>query len=160
MSLLPTLAGSTVSRVTESRGWRRSCFSILLLSACAAPGAGARASGEVPYFSAPVVLVISPDAEERASLEQRLGEDFYVVADDAMWYRANAYQLLDSLGIPTVEARRGEAEFQVEGSRRLFRWSDFEGRWFLVLYDGVNEPRITYDVDLHAHLAYFGRVLE
>ena len=118
-----------------------------------ATSAGA-ASGEQPAardtasYNVPIVLLVSPDSQEIERLKQQLGEDFYTVADDAMWYRASAYELLDSLQIPYAEVRRGAARFLVDGRSTQVSWQDVELTWFSVVYDGKKEPRFTADVDL------------
>ena len=82
-------------------------------------------------------------------MHAELGDDFYIVADDAMWYRASAYSLLDSLRIPYAEVvMKGEAIFLVDGARRQFSWRGSELAWFAVVYDGGSEPEIVADVDL------------
>ena len=42
-----------------------------------------------------IVLFVSPDSVEIDSMKQEMGDDFYIVADDAMYYRSHAYELLD-----------------------------------------------------------------
>lgn len=83
-------------------------------------------------------------------MHAELGDDFYIVADDAMWYRASAYTLLDSLRIPYAEVAKGEAIFLVDGARRQFSWRNSELAWFAVVYDGASEPEIAPDGDLGA----------
>lgn len=103
---------------------------------------------EVEAYSTPIVLLVAPDSAEIAAMHAELGDDFYIVADDAMWYRASAYTLLDSLRIPYAEVKKGEAIFLVDGARRQFSWRGSELAWFAVVYDGVSEPEIIADVDL------------
>ncbi|HYJ78084.1 MAG TPA: hypothetical protein VEW03_00580, partial [Longimicrobiaceae bacterium] len=107
--------------------------------------------------SSPVVLVVSPDSQEIHALRDEFGEDFYVVADDAMWYRASTHQMLDSLRIPYLPVGRGHALFRVRGKTRRFDWSRRGEAWFLVLYNGEDEPSIAADVDLEAALMTFRR---
>src|SRR5215216_2362932 len=78
----------------------RSCRWWLLLTMIAA----CRPSDERPSDNPPtaeytsqIVLLVSPDSLEVERLLAERGEDFYVIADDAMWYRALARALLDSL---------------------------------------------------------------
>lgn len=88
-------------------------------------------------------------------MREELGEDFYVVADDAMWYRAATYETLDSLRIPYVAVGRGRARFRVRGRDQLFDWSQRKESWFLVLYNGRDAPRISADLDLAAALTNY-----
>ena len=105
-------------------------------------------AGEPEAYSTPIVLLVAPDSAEIAAMHAELGDDFYVVADDAMWYRASAYTLLDSLRIPYADVAKAEALFLVNGARRQFSWRDSELAWFAVVYDGAHEPEIVADVDL------------
>lgn len=120
----------------------------LVLSACAGPEPRSFAEPDPPTYSTPIVLFVSPDSLELQSLRQRLGDDFYVVADDAMWYRAGAYEALDSLGIEYAAAIGRAGRFLVQGRPTLVSWDSASPGWFTLVYDGRTEPRITYDVDL------------
>ena len=104
--------------------------------------------GAEPEYSAPIVLFVSPDSAEIDRLQRAMGEDFFVVADDAMWYRAAAYEFLDSLGITHAEVRRGSARFLIDGRPRDVGWEDVDRDWFLVVYDGRAAPAIASDVDI------------
>ena len=145
--------GETVKTTLRGAAW----MSLLLAGACAEPPAATSESSPVPDYSAPIVLFVSPDSQEVERVRQRLGDDFHAVADDAMWYRAAAYELLDSLRIPHTEVGRGEARFRVRGKPTPFSWERVEGAWFLVLYDGVDPPRIASDVDLREELRHLRR---
>ena len=105
-------------------------------------------ASEPEVYSAPIVLLVAPDSAEIEAMQAELGDDFYVAADDAMWYRAAAYTLLDSLRIPYAEVEKGEAIFLVEGAPRQFSWRDSDLAWFAVVYDGASEPEIVADVEL------------
>lgn len=101
-----------------------------------------------PAYDEPIVLFVEPDSAEIDRMRERLGEDFYAVADDAMWYQAQAYALLDSLGVPHATVGRGAAHFRIDGEARRFSWREFEGAWFVVLYNGADEPRISWPINL------------
>ena len=129
---------------------RRALFAfVAALGACQPSSTPVQAPAMEPEaYNTPIVLLVAPDSAEIAALQAELGDDFYIVADDAMWYRASAYALLDSLRIPYAEVAKGEAIFLVDGARRQFSWHDSELAWFAVVYDGVSEPEIIADVDL------------
>jgi hypothetical protein len=112
--------------------------------------------GPVDY-AAPIVLFVAPDSQEVAMLQARLGDDFFTVADDAMWYRSLAYDLLDSLRIQYIDVHRGSASFQIGGEGRRVDWSDIDRTWFALVYNGSDEPRIVADVDLREALSSFPR---
>jgi len=104
-----------------------------------------------------ILIFVSPDSLEVAALARRLGDDdFFVAADDAMWYRAAARELADSLGIPAVESHRGTALFRVDGAPVSFDWRGIDRTWFVIIYDGVSAPRIAADVDFADQLRAVG----
>ncbi|HEX8830589.1 MAG TPA: hypothetical protein VF705_05450, partial [Longimicrobium sp.] len=130
-----------------------SCLALAALSACAQPADTVSVRTRPAAYSAPVVLFVQPDSAEIQRMHRRLGDDaFYTTADDAMWYQAQAIDLLDSLRVPHQDVRRGEARFIVHGKARPFTWKDADQAWFLVIYDGANEPVIASTVDLREHL--------
>jgi hypothetical protein len=119
----------------------------LLMVACGAPADVTHDPLVVQNYSTPIVLLISPDSAELENLHERLGADFYTVADDAMWYRAAAYDLLEREKIDHEERTRGEASFLVDGEVETFSWQNVDMDWFLVLYDGATRPTISADID-------------
>jgi hypothetical protein len=104
-------------------------------------------------YSEPIVLLVSPDSAEIERLKGELGEDFGVTADDAMWYRAAAYALLDSLQIRHAEVTRGAARFLVAGKPTLVSWDNAEQAWFAIIYNGRDTPTLVPDIDLRAAVA-------
>ena len=106
-------------------------------------------------YSEPIVLFVTPDSAEIHRLQQQLGDDFFVVADDAMWYRAAAIQLLDSLNIRHVDVGRGAAHFRVGGMPKLVSWEDTDRVWFNIVYDGNSEPIVSHDIDIAEAVANF-----
>ena len=101
-------------------------------------------------YTEPVVLFVSPDSIEIERLRERLGDEaFYITADDANWYNATAYELLDSLQIANTDVDRGSASFLVDGEPREFSWAEVGEGWFLVVYDGTSMPVISAAVEIH-----------
>jgi len=123
----------------------------LPLAACAPAPATVHAHDPVEHTS-PIVLFVSPDSAEVERMRAELGADFETVADDAMWYRAEARVLLDSLHFPYADVGRGEGRFRVGGRTRGFSWRGAPGAWFAVVYDGASMPSITADFDLRDHI--------
>jgi hypothetical protein len=87
-------------------------------------------------------------------------DDFYVAADDENWYRAQAFTLLDSLRIPYRTADRAPMRFVVDGQPRTYDWNDRPAGWFVVIYDGAREPRITHSVDLPLDTTWFDPMIQ
>lgn len=151
---------------------------MLLLGCAGAPpgaaeqeGAQAASAGEVPdtvradsapipagsgeaqdslTFTERVVVFVLGTPEELEAMRARHGEeDFHVVADDAMWYRATAYEYLEQRGVP-VETIRGRRPlyFLVDGEIRRFDLPDESAFDVVVLYDTNREPCIIAPVEV------------
>ena len=116
---------------------------------------GCARAGAARAYSEPAILFLSPDSAGIEAMKARLGDDFYTVADDAMWYRAEAFSLLDSLGVEYEVMERAPLRFRVEGEPREYRWAEVGQLWFAVLYDGVREPALSFGADLRADLERF-----
>ncbi len=102
-------------------------------------------------LATPVVLFIEPDSATLIDLRARVGdEDFYTIADDANWYRAQAWALLDSLGVPHRMVERRPLRFVVGADTVRYDWRDVEPVWFVILYDGRTAPRTMASVELDA----------
>lgn len=130
---------------------------MLATCGCTASSDPAPERGRTAVFSEPVVLLVSPDSLEVDRLRRELGDDFYVTADDAMWYRAEALALLDRLGIPHRDVGRGAARFLVDGEPRVVSWEATGRAWFSIVYDGRAEPKLASDIDLREAVSNFPR---
>jgi hypothetical protein len=107
------------------------------------------AQARVPEYTRPIVLVVRPDSAEVERLRRRLGDEaFHITADDAMWYQAQAFEVLDSLRVPYAIVGRGPFRFRVGGVMREYTWADTDETWFALIYDGVSEPKVSFGVDL------------
>lgn len=96
-----------------------------------------------------LVVFVSPDSTGLERLKEKHGEEnFYVIADDEMYYRAAAYDLLDSLGLAYSFVERRTLRFEVKGEAREYTWSHVEESWFVVIYRSGQEPRVTHSIDL------------
>jgi hypothetical protein len=123
----------------------------LFISIASVPAAAGRAYGQEapPAYSGAIVVFVGPDSAGLERLRKKVGdEDFHVIADDEMWYRANAFELLDGLRVPYALVDRGVMRFVVRGTPREYAWEDVDREWFVVIYDGASEPRISSSVDL------------
>jgi len=69
-----------------------------------------------------------------------------------MWYRAQAYDLLEEAGISFAQPEVDEARFEVDGKLTRISWREVDRAWFLLLYDGRNPPVILHDIDLPSPL--------
>ena len=49
------------------------------------------------FLNKKTVIIISPDSTEIENMKTSLGDDFYTIADDVMFYRSQLYEVMDSL---------------------------------------------------------------
>ncbi|MHB1169674.1 MAG: hypothetical protein ACYC28_10395 [Longimicrobiales bacterium] len=84
-------------------------------------------------------------------------EDFAVVADDMMYYRATAYDYLEQHGVDVVRAEgRIPAQFEVRGEARAFDFSNEPYLDLIVLYEPGKQPLAIAPVDIDRAADYFG----
>ncbi len=87
------------------------------------------------------ILLIYPSDKTINSLKKKLGDDFYIVADDANYYSANIMEHLDSLDTPYINvsdsikiiiknSKGQKREIKVNGNKNLY--------WYAILYDVQN----------------------
>lgn len=115
--------------------------------ACATHNAGdidARASrpAETAVFDEPVAVFLLADSAAEDSLRAEYSEDDYaVVADDRMWYRAEAWNWLEQNGIRTVHFEgRPALSFVVHGVATAYDFGAEPTLDLVVLYRPGREP--------------------
>ena len=127
---------------------------VLLAATCAFAALPVRAAGQagVREFTAPIVLVVRPDSAQVEQLRRRLGDEaFYITADDASFYQARAFEVLDSLRVPYEPVVAAKVRFRVGGVMKEYtlRNADPDAPWwFVLIYDGVSEPKVSTGEDL------------
>lgn len=106
----------------------------------------------------PIVIYVQATADEIQAIRDRYSEeDFAIVADDLMFYRATALEHLENEGyaLVRIEGRR-PLRFRVAGSPRPLDLDEVELLDFIVLYEPDREPRVIAPIDVHAAAEYFG----
>ena len=84
-------------------------------------------------------------------------EDFAVVADDMMYYRALAYEYLERLGVEVVRMQgRAPLKFLVDGNARAFEFMRGPSADLVVLYEPGRMPLPLAPVDIDRAAEYFG----
>lgn len=123
--------------------------------AAVAPTDSAPALGPSPaksdFISDRIAIFMEATAAQIDSVRAQYSEeDFAIVADDMMWYRASAYEYLEKLGIPVrrVEGRR-VFEYMVNGEPKRFDFPEATYLDVIVLYEPNREPRAIAPVDLY-----------
>lgn len=137
---------------------------LLLLAAC---NGGTRDAGETApaadlqpqdsAYASRVAIYMEATSADLDSARARLPEDdFYVMADDLMFYRSSAYEYLERRGVRVVRlAGRRPLSFLVNGVSRTYGFADFEPLDAIVLFEPGREPRVIAPVDLHLVDEYF-----
>lgn len=95
-------------------------------------------------------ILIYPTVEQIDEMKKEEGEeDFYIGADDSNWYQAKAIDMIDSVGIKKITARR--QFLRLKGKQETW---DLDIRkknlptWNLIFFKADREPKIISTVDL------------
>ena len=116
-------------------------------------------SQQTDVISTRTVLFMVASTADMDSLRKKYSEeDFAVVADDGMYYRATAFEYLETVKLPvtTLDGRR-PVTFLVNGAPRTYDFKDIEWLDVIVLYDKDREPRMIAPVDVHSAVEeYYG----
>lgn len=120
-------------------------------NAAAAPAAtaDAPAGADSTVFTERVVVLLQASAAALDSLrEARSPEDYYVMADDMMFYRSGVYDLVEERGLPFRSFNgRLPLQFMVDGSLRQYDFSDVTWLDVVVLYEPGQEPRVMAPIE-------------
>lgn len=97
-------------------------------------------------------VIVEPTADQILEMRREYGEDdFYIVADDNMWYQANAIGLLDSLKIVRLTVRKPCITFYGhEGQWTMNVRKRGALPWNLIFFNIDKKPIIVSTVDLTA----------
>ncbi len=100
-------------------------------------------------ISQSAAVFFHPDSLRIKELKEERGlEDFYTIADDAMWHVAKAREFLEQQGLETIDTDNRFISFILEnGKTTTLKTESLEPIWGLILFDGKKEPFVTYPVD-------------
>jgi hypothetical protein len=103
-------------------------------------------------------IFISPDSTEIIKMKKEYGEeDFYVIADDNIFYDYTASHFLDSMGINCLYPKTRYLKFKINKDTICFDTkSRYKTGWLSILYRENSEPEIYNSIDVEqAYLDYF-----
>ena len=106
------------------------------------------------------IFLLADSAALEAARARHSADDFAVVADDMMWYRAEAWSFLEQRGIPIVSHQgRRTLRFRVGGTAQEFDFAAEPTLDLVVLYDVDRAPQAVAPVDVPAAAAtYYGEL--
>jgi hypothetical protein len=119
-------------------------------TSAAAPDEAAVTTATIIYMEATLAEI----EEHRSSYDDE--QDYYVMTDDLMWYRAEARAFLETQEFAEFVSReRGPVEFRINGQVRRFEFDDVELLDIIVAYRPGAEPLILAPVDVYEIADYF-----
>ena len=84
-------------------------------------------------------------------------DDFYVMTDDLMWYRAEARRFLEEEEFAEILYReRGPLTFKVDGQARTYHFDEHTTLDLIVGYRKGVEPMAVAPIEVHQLAEYFG----
>jgi hypothetical protein len=96
-------------------------------------------------------VFISPTSEEIDELKKAGGEDFYISADDAIYYNAQAQALLDSLQIKIVHTDKKYLKLVKSNKKEIYLDTRASGPgWQVFFFNPLKEPLVASTADITA----------
>jgi hypothetical protein len=120
---------------------------------------GSMIAGEGPAsFDSRVVVLMEASAALIDSVRANMAEDdFFVLADDLMWYRATAVDYITEAGFPLVRVdRQRRLVFLVDGVPREYDFAAEPGLDLLVLYEPGRPPVTAQTLEPERVASFFG----
>lgn len=133
-------------------------FTIVLISPAMAQAASEDGKAEKcrSVHQTPIVVFIQPSDKEIESMKKKDEEGFYIIADDAMYYQAQAMEFLEKMKFPYCFTENEKHEFKTHDNNQ-YAVNDKCEAWCLILWNGKNKPVSTYTVDISMHESYLKR---
>ena len=124
--------------------------------------AGPIAADDVNAFDSTTAVLLLADSAHLEGIRAQYGEEEYaVVADDMMWYRAEAITWLEDRGIAlTVIEGRPDVRFRVAGVMRPFDLQGNPTADVVVLYERDREPIALAPIDVSTEAADYFTTLD
>ncbi|RED92032.1 hypothetical protein C7460_1331 [Marinoscillum furvescens DSM 4134] len=103
------------------------------------------------------ILFISPDSAETAQMKEKLGDDFYVVADDQNFYFSQAADFLDSRSVKyeftnkrfiTLKLNHKWNHTDHPVTEITIDTDTLEYKWITIMHDGYDPPIISAYIDV------------
>lgn len=86
----------------------------------------------------PTVIAVFADSVETEKFKQEVGEeDFYVIADDAMWYHSDLSMQLDTTDIDLITTDKIEFIVKTKGQKYTVQRDSSFGLYTYYFFDGT-----------------------
>lgn len=122
---------------------RRPLLAVLIATACLSSSDDVSASAVADtVFERRVVVYVHATTEELDAALASMGEEnFQVMADDLMWYRQQALEVIEASGLPRADIQgRRMLHFSVGGVHRPYRFEVVPALDLVILYEPGREP--------------------
>lgn len=117
-------------------------------------------SGDVLVIDSSAAVFVSPDSLQIERMHAEMGDDFYTVADDNLYYEYEAAEFLKRKDVQVLYPKERYLKFVTfNGNPINFDTKAEAGRgWTALLFRPDSLPRIINPVDIETEFeAYFGR---
>ena len=97
------------------------------------------------------VIIINPTEGQVKEMEEKYGEDFYTIADDASFYQSEAMMRIDSAGIKKIGLPSGQRYVRLKGSASswlLDLRKEGAPEWNMIFFNVRKEPEIVSAIDV------------
>jgi hypothetical protein len=106
---------------------------------------------EVRVIDSTAVILIRPNEAQLKEMEEKYGEDFYTIADDASFYQAEAMMRVDSVGVKKISVSPEHNYVHLKGTSRNWLLSirkEGAPEWNVVFFDVNKGPEIVSAIDV------------
>jgi hypothetical protein len=133
-------------------------FAIILISPAVTRAASEDAESKKcgPVHQAPVAVFIGPSDKKIEAMKREGEEGFYTIADDAMYYQAQAMEFLEKMKFPYCFTENEKHVFKTDGNKQYAVNEKCEA-WCLILWNGKDKPVSTYTIDISMQESYLKR---
>ena len=108
-------------------------------------------ASDIEVVDSSSVIVVVPSEQQVKEMEEKYGEDFYTIADDASFYQAEAMMRLDSVGVKKVVVGSVQRYVQLKGtsgSWLLDVRKEGAPEWNMIFFHVDKTPEIVSSIDV------------
>jgi hypothetical protein len=106
---------------------------------------------EIRRVDSSAVIIIHPSVQQIKEMEEKYGEDFYTIADDASFYQAEAMMRIDSLGVKKIVIDDAHNYVHLKGSAKTWLLSirkEGAPEWNMIFFHITKDPEIISAIDV------------